>query len=177
LNLLGSHDTPRYLRQVGNDVTRCKASLLFLMTAPGVPCIYYGDEIGLPNVGRPGGGARAAMIWERSRWNEDLRNYVKRCIALRQAHPALRRGSFHQLYANNKANVYAFGRKWERDMLVAVFNQGEEDWEIRVPLGGPLFGGVILRDLLRGGECVVRGRHVEGPALPPHSGTVLCAEV
>jgi len=177
LNLLGSHDTPRYLSQVGHDADRFKAGLLFLMAMPGAPCIYYGDEIGLPNVGKPGGGSRAAMNWDRSRWNEDLRAYVKWGIALRQAYPALRRGTFHQLYANNKANVYAFARKLEREMLVVVFNQGEGDWEIHVPLGGHLFGGVILRDLLRGGTCVVKGRHVEGPALPPHTGTVLRAEV
>ncbi|MEL7646322.1 MAG: glycoside hydrolase family 13 protein, partial [Anaerolineaceae bacterium] len=47
LNLLDSHDMPRFLSLVGEDTQRLYLAYLFMMTYPGAPCIYYGDEIGL----------------------------------------------------------------------------------------------------------------------------------
>ncbi|HPI40775.1 MAG TPA: glycoside hydrolase family 13 protein, partial [Pseudobdellovibrionaceae bacterium] len=47
MNLLGSHDTPRILTSGSGDVAGVKMSFLCLMTIPGAPCIYYGDEIGM----------------------------------------------------------------------------------------------------------------------------------
>jgi len=177
LNLLGSHDTARYMSQVGDDVDRVKSSMLFLMAMPGAPSIYYGDEIGLRSAGRPGNGARAAMPWDESLWDNDLREYVKRCISMRQVHPALRRGTFEKLYANSQSNVYAFLRKLGRDVLIVVCNNGDTSWEINVPSLANLFEGVVLQDLMRDGRCVVRKRRVRGPALAPHSSTVLWAQL
>ncbi|MFD1732547.1 alpha-amylase family glycosyl hydrolase [Deinococcus malanensis] len=50
LNLLDSHDTARYLSAVGGDASAHRLALIFLMTYVGAPCLYYGDEIGLPGV-------------------------------------------------------------------------------------------------------------------------------
>jgi cyclomaltodextrinase len=55
LNLLDSHDTARFLTLAEGDVSALKLAVLFQMTYPGAPCIYYGDEIGLE-----GGGSRTA---------------------------------------------------------------------------------------------------------------------
>ncbi len=46
-NLLDSHDTARFIHQAGGDWDALKLSLLFLLTIPGAPCIYYGTEIGM----------------------------------------------------------------------------------------------------------------------------------
>jgi len=109
LNLLDSHDTPRFLTCAGHDLNSLKLALTFLFTYPGAPCLFYGDEIGL--YGRKILNA-TAFPWDESKWNHDLRNFVKELIALRKAHPALRgEGSYKKLYAAD--GVYVFQRASE----------------------------------------------------------------
>ena len=48
LNLLASHDTARLLTIAGGDRCTVELSTLLLLTFPGAPSIYYGDEVGLP---------------------------------------------------------------------------------------------------------------------------------
>lgn len=45
-NQLDSHDTARFKSLLGKDVARLPLAVVWLFTA-GVPCIYYGDEVGL----------------------------------------------------------------------------------------------------------------------------------
>ncbi|HSN77945.1 MAG TPA: alpha-amylase family glycosyl hydrolase, partial [Anaerolineae bacterium] len=61
LNLLGSHDTARILHVVKGDAARNRIAVAFLLTYPGVPCIYYGDEIGMSGAGDPDN--RRMMRW------------------------------------------------------------------------------------------------------------------
>jgi len=66
MNLLGTHDTPRILSVLQNNlpnfsgsdqkriaIQRLKLAVLWQMTYPGVPLIYYGDEAGLEGVEEP----------------------------------------------------------------------------------------------------------------------------
>ena len=46
-NLLGSHDTPRFVTVCGGDRVGLRLATLIQMTLPGAPSIYYGDEIGM----------------------------------------------------------------------------------------------------------------------------------
>lgn len=47
----GSHDNPRLLdRLAGGNVERAKALAVLMLTAKGVPFIYYGEEIGMRNI-------------------------------------------------------------------------------------------------------------------------------
>lgn len=45
LNLLDSHDTHRFFKEVKKDRRKMKAALCLLYLFPGVPCIFYGTEI------------------------------------------------------------------------------------------------------------------------------------
>src|SRR5262249_25427318 len=47
LNLVGSHDTPRVGTVMGGNVDAVRLAFLLLLTLPGAPTIYYGDEIGM----------------------------------------------------------------------------------------------------------------------------------
>ena len=60
LNLIGSHDTPRVLNVMGGDVLAVRLAMLLLLTLPGAPNIYYGDEIGMAGRRRPGLPARVS---------------------------------------------------------------------------------------------------------------------
>jgi cyclomaltodextrinase len=126
LNLLDSHDTPRFLTSASGDLASFELALLFMFTSVGAPCIYYGDEIGLD--GRQDPDCRKSFPWDRSKWNEALLDYAKRCISMRHSHPALRRGSYHTLYSDDSA--YVFGRKLVNEVLVIALNSGDQESQI-----------------------------------------------
>jgi len=122
LNLLDSHDTPRFLTCAGRDLNSLKLALTFIFTYPGAPCIFYGDEIGL--YGRHDPECRQPFPWDESKWDHNLRDFVKELIALRKAHPALRRdGSYKRLYAAD--SVYAFKRESESETILVAMNAAE----------------------------------------------------
>ena len=62
LNLLDSHDMPRFLSCVNGDKNALKLAWLFMFTIPGAPCIYYGDEIGVDGGHDP--ECRKSFPWE-----------------------------------------------------------------------------------------------------------------
>ncbi len=47
--VFSNHDGPRSISRLGNDVTKAKLLHLFQLTVRGVPCMYYGEEIGMAN--------------------------------------------------------------------------------------------------------------------------------
>jgi neopullulanase len=128
-NLLDSHDMPRFLTCVGNDKSALKLAWLFLMTIPGAPSIYYGDEIGLD--GRHDPECRKSFPWDKSRWDQDLFDYLKGAITLRKDNPALRRGALERLWSEN--GVYSFGRTLDGESLIVALNASEEPRTIEVP--------------------------------------------
>ncbi|MER3443412.1 MAG: alpha-glycosidase [Meiothermus sp.] len=122
--LLSSHDIPRALWRLRNDVRKFKLALGLLLTFPGAPGIYYGDEVGLGQAndcddfnGDP--MCRGTFPWDKRKWNEEVRGWVKQLIRLRKSVPALRRGgllplevsenllSFRRVYAGEEVWVYA----------------------------------------------------------------------
>lgn len=44
-----SHDMPRFISRFGNHIDRAQLFAALMLTARGVPFIYYGDEIGMRN--------------------------------------------------------------------------------------------------------------------------------
>jgi cyclomaltodextrinase len=165
LNLLGSHDTPRFITMVNGNKSALKLAMLFQMTMPGAPTIYYGDEIGLTGGYDP--GCRGAMLWDRARWDMDLHDDVRATVHLRRAHPALRRGSYRTLLAEGE--LYAFERVDQDERLVAAFNTADQDTTLRIPFesgaGQPdvVFGSAQAR--LDGDTLVLQA--------PPRSGIVI----
>jgi neopullulanase len=101
LNLLDSHDTPRFLSLAGGDRSALRLATLIQMTLPGAPCIYYGDEIGLE--GREDPDCRRSYPWDPARQDGALRAFVAGLTELRRSEPALRRGRFRLLEAEGSA--------------------------------------------------------------------------
>jgi neopullulanase len=172
LNLLGSHDTPRILSILGGDAARLELAVLFQMTFVGAPCIYYGDEVGMRSVPVVGHEGRASMSWNDRTWNVRLREAIKRTIALRREHAALRRGAFVPLYADETSNAYAFVRRLQQETLLVVLNAGERP-VAGVPVGEELAEGTRLVNLLGGAEYEVRQGRLRGAAIGSLSGAVL----
>mgnify|MGYP006277470679 CR=1 FL=1 len=170
LNLLDSHDTARFRTLARGDASAFKLATLLQMTMPGAPCVYYGDEIGLE--GRRDPDCRRAFPWEANRWDHELRDYVKSCIALRREHPALRRGKLRCLFAGDA--VYAFGRRTDDETLVVVVNTADAPRSPSLNASGYLDDGRSLRDVGSDDGVVVRDGHVDID-VAPRSGRVLRA--
>jgi cyclomaltodextrinase len=129
LNLLDSHDTPRFLTCVKNDKAALKLAWQFIFTFPGAPCIYYGDEIGMEGSHDP--DCRRSFPWDESKWDHDLRDHLKTLITLRKAHPVLRMGEYRKLYAEH--GVIVFERADAGEKLIVALNASESARQVEVP--------------------------------------------
>ena len=121
-NLLGSHDVPRLLTILGGDAARLKLAVTLLFTYIGVPCVYYGDEVGLEGGGDP--DCRRTFPWDETRWNRGILAHYRALIALRRERRALQEGLFVQLYA--EGDVFAFARMLEDERVIVIVNCGGE---------------------------------------------------
>ncbi len=119
-NLLSSHDVSRILTALNDDLARVKLAVTALFTYIGVPCIYYGDEVGLAGGNDP--DCRRTFPWNESDWNQDLLAHYKKLIALRKTSSALQEGSFLALYA--RGDVYAYARVLKNQSVITVLNRG-----------------------------------------------------
>ena len=59
---LTNHDQKRVMTQLGGDVNKAKLAAFFLLTSPGTPFIYYGEEIGMQGK-KPDENIRLPMQW------------------------------------------------------------------------------------------------------------------
>lgn len=132
LNLLGSHDTERFLTLCGGDRQRAQLAYLTLMTIPGAPCIYYGDEIGMEGGKDP--DCRRCFPWNKKQWNRPLQEFIRSLIALRNQHAALRDGAFIPLYSNNEAGIAAYARQNESERFLIIFNNSDARWQGSLPM-------------------------------------------
>lgn len=133
-NLLASHDTPRILTQLGGDKRKLKLAIAFLLTYPGTPCIFYGDEIGLEGEDDP--DCRKCMIWEKEEQDVDLLEYYKTMIHLRKKHPALSTGRFRFLYAAEQDRSFVYERTDEQSQITVWMNASEQQSSLALPLEG-----------------------------------------
>jgi len=150
-NLLGSHDTSRLITILGGsrDLVRVATALLF--TYPGIPCIYYGDELGLHGEGDP--GSRCCMPWDESTWDHELRSWFQQLIRLRRTAPALRWGGFQLLYA--AGDSVAYQREAPEERLIIVVRRADDGLrELPVRQGG-LANGMQLHELITGAQAQV----------------------
>ena len=171
LNLLDSHDAARAITLAGGDAATVHLATLLLMTFPGAPSIYYGDEIGLEG-GLPDADTRRPFPWDRPElWKREVLAYHKELIALRKAHPALRRGAYHRLYAGH--DVYAFARKLGDEVLIVAVNVAEEARSATIPLGNLLPVGASVERLYGGEGRYHVARQALQFALKPRSGVIL----
>jgi neopullulanase len=172
-NLLGSHDTPRFKTLARRDDSAYRLATLFQMTYPGAPCIYYGDEIGLEGKHDP--DCRGGFPWDQGRWDVEMRNFVQRCIALRTAHGALRRGDFAWLLSDG--GVVAYVRHLGSETVLIVLNSNRRAVTLDVPVADHLGEGARVRDVWADRATRVVGGVLPALTIPSRSGVVFVAEV
>ena len=105
-----------------------KQAVMMMMTWPGCPAIYYGDEAGI--CGWSGVDSRRTYPWDREIY--ELIQYHQNLIQLRKSFTCLRQGSFLFLYGNS--TVIAYARWLEEEVAVIVITRGMEMKEVKLPV-------------------------------------------
>jgi alpha-amylase len=150
---ISNHDQlrPASTLNIRRDVPRLKLAAGLLLTLPGVPFLYYGEEIGMPNgEGNKDEEKRTPMRWDDSAnagfssarpWYafstddetitvaaeesdpESLLNYYKQIIALRKENPALYQG-LTEVVETEENTLLAFKRSTPEQTVLVLANVG-----------------------------------------------------
>jgi|SRR5579871_4905223 len=155
VTFIGNHDHPRFISEKGSDAAKLKAAFSLLLTLRGIPQIYSGDEIGMPGGadpdnrhdfpgGFPGDPRNAFTATGCSPEQQELFSHVQSLLALRQAHPALRRGK--QWHIGWDGSYYAFLRELPEEKLLVVYNNSPSSRDLKISLSDtPLEGAQDLQ--------------------------------
>ena len=150
---LTNHDQNRVMTEMGGDVGAAKVAASLLLTGPGIPFIYYGEEIGMQGQ-KPDPRIRTPMQWGSNTINaefttgdpweplsdgvdefnvadqivdpDSLLNHYRALIHLRNDHEALRRGEM-TLIDSSERPVYAFLRHTENEILLVLINMNHRE--------------------------------------------------
>ena len=153
---------------------RLKLGALALYTLAGSPINYYGTEAGVTQE-RPThyGGygyfeeARARMLWG-SEQNDDLREYFRRLIALRKAHPTLQAGQREAVLLDGERGLYGYRRELAGESILVLLNSGKQPQRIELEYDA----GEKAVELLSGIPIQVE-THRLALTLPPESGAII----
>ena len=119
--LLDSHDTARFRTVVLGDVKAHASAMTMMLTYPGVPSIFAGDEIGLE--GSWGEDARRTINWDdRSAWDYEFLTEVKTLVALRRSQDALINGGLRWVAAEDDYLVYL--RESKKQSILVLVSRG-----------------------------------------------------
>jgi alpha-amylase len=143
---LRNHDQPRTRTELGGDMAKARVASLLLLTMPGMPFLYYGEEIGMTGA-KPDERLRTPMQWTAARgagfttgtpWERladdsatitvaaqerdpsSLLSFHRRLIHLRDRRPALSGGEIIPLAASHDAVTAYVRRDGPRAMLVVA---------------------------------------------------------
>ncbi len=149
---LTNHDQNRAMSVLGNNTEKAKLAATIMLTLPGTPYIYYGEEIGMKGM-KPDENIREPFLWEtsnndlgRSKWispvystdstlnplsvqkmdpNSLFRHYQK-MISVRNDNPILAHGEISQLTLDNQ-NLLAYKRSYNGTTLVIIHNLSKHE--------------------------------------------------
>jgi len=150
-SFLTNHDMARLATRLQNDMPKVRAATTLLLTSPGVPFIYYGEEIGMTG-GKPDELIRTPMQWTPDQnsgfttgtpWEginilypktnvqtesaepQSLLTLYRNLIQVRNTHYALRTGQYIQVDTNN-SSLYAALRVAEKESILILVNLSKD---------------------------------------------------
>lgn len=144
---LTNHDQNRVMSVFQNNINKAKAAASLYLTFPGIPYIYYGEEIGMTGstsngynrtpmqwANQPGAGFTTGTPWLRvnsdyptsnvtteQASSSSLLNWYKKLISIRSEQPALRLGDYEGLLSS-ASPVVAFFRHYQGKSVLVVVN-------------------------------------------------------
>lgn len=130
LNFIGNHDKQRMF-SILSHMQKYKLAVVLMFTQPGIPCIYYGEEIGLHSF-KIRDDSRICMNWEKANDEDKLFLFYRKLIGLYKSSTALQTGSYKSLSTNR--NVFSFVRFDKREMIIVMLNNGRRKCDYRLSL-------------------------------------------
>ena len=134
-------------------VKRMRLIAFLQMTFVGVPCIYYGDEIGMQSLGDP--FCRMPYTWRCI--DPELLEFYKKLTFLRNSHAALRTGTFKIIFATDGVFIYereiknskdVFLREFKDESIICLLNRDKESKNI----DSEILNGAVYISALNGKE-------------------------
>ena len=158
VTFLGLHDVGRFMSEAGATAQGLALAYTFLMTARGIPMIYYGDEIGMQGGGDPDNRRDFPGGWPddahnaftaagRTPGQQAIRDHVRRLARLRGELEPLRRGPMVNLCESDQS--YGYARSGPAGPVVVLINNAAAAADVTCdvsPLG--LAEGTDLADRL-----------------------------
>lgn len=120
LNNIGTHDTERIYTLLGENKQRLKLAFSFLLVAPGIPCLYYGDEAGVTGGKDPEN--RKFFPWHQI--DKDIFNHCQTWIAKRKQNESLKHGEWMMCYTNELIGII---RYTDRNYTLLLVNPHEQE--------------------------------------------------
>lgn len=120
MNLVSSHDVARFITLCGEDEDKLLLGYAFIFMHVGIPCIYYGDEIGMNGNGDP--KCRKCFEWNSSKWNYKILSAMKLLIKYHKEEKINER----DYYIDVKNDVVVVTRKSEVNSIVLYMNLSGE---------------------------------------------------
>ncbi len=172
-NIMDSHDKIRYMAYADGDLEindgragdfawnnppqvddaksydKLKLHLAYILTIPGVPIIYYGDEIGMTGAADPDN--RRMMRFDDELNDNEKQTFedVSKLIHIRKEHSALRYGDF--LTIQSDENIYAYLRSDMNERILTIVNKNSNQQKVELILP-EIYGVRKSKDLISGKE-------------------------
>jgi len=129
LNLLDSHDVPRFLSISNNNMKVYILANIFLFTSIGVPSIFYGDEQGIT-------GIQELDYRQNMRFSgeENLLELFKKLVSIRRENKAISVGGFKTIQAKEKSGLYVYTRYDDLDEIVVALNNSSLTIELEIDI-------------------------------------------
>ncbi len=143
LNLLDSHDVPRFLSLCSDDIRRWKLAFLFLILCPGVPSMFYGDEKQIKGITEE--QYRSPMPWQNEK--EEMQHFVENIIQIRKNHISIK-SDYQVVQADKESRVFIFRRGGEANQLLLCMNAADHNDSINLPaINRIVMEDGVMRDL------------------------------
>lgn len=156
---LSNHDQDRIFNQLGNNTNKMKQAASIYLTLPGIPFVYYGEEIGMTGTGEDI-NKRRPMQWNdnanagfssTSPWTDLGNNYetnnvegmendstsllehYKKFIHIRNNQDVLQKGYFTNITSENN-QILSFARIYQNKAAIILSNFGSETENVNISL-------------------------------------------
>ena len=158
---LGSHDSSRYLSRIQNDGTQwnqweeqarpttpsaasyqsAKQGIAWLLTTPGAPMLYMGDEFGQHGGADPDN--RRMLDFNLNDGQQDLKNFTSEIANVRLENEALRRGVYSTFHA--ESDLLAYEMTSDEQSLLVILNRGGAN-QLQSSYDEVIFGDSVLNE-------------------------------